>query len=240
MAYKISIDNFQGPLELLYQLIKKNKIEISEISLARITGQYLSYLQKLNKIDLETCSEFTLIAVELIEIKARELLPKEEEEKKKAKKRPLVERLKEYRQFRELAKFLRHQEKLASRLYSPPAREVEVQDSEQLEISIDSIKLAEIYKEALKSREEDTEDEVETENMDFISEESIRIQDKIEEICYSLENSNGKSSFEQLLNNGNDPLEIVITLLSILEMARMKEVTIKQRNFYEGIRITKI
>ncbi|HMA59624.1 MAG TPA: segregation/condensation protein A, partial [Halanaerobiales bacterium] len=78
MDYEVQLDAFQGPLELLYQLVKKNKIEISQISLAKITGEYLDYIDQ-HIMDLEYTSEFLVIAAELIEIKAKYLLPKTDE-----------------------------------------------------------------------------------------------------------------------------------------------------------------
>ena len=75
MAYELHLDSFQGPLEVLYQLVKKNRIEITELSLASITEQYMDYMQKLKEFNLELASEFMLIATELIQLKLRTLLP---------------------------------------------------------------------------------------------------------------------------------------------------------------------
>src|SRR6056297_1076398 len=101
MDYEVTLDAFQGPLELLYQLVKKNKIEISEISLAKITGEYLDYIDQ-NIMDLEFTSEFLVIAAELIEIKAKYLLPKVDEQDEEEEE-SLVERLKKYQLYKELS-----------------------------------------------------------------------------------------------------------------------------------------
>src|SRR6056297_3844501 len=102
MDYEVQLDAFQGPLELLYQLVKKNKIEISQISLAKITGEYLDYIDQ-HIMDLEYTSEFLVIAAELIEIKAKYLLPKTDEEEKEEDEESLVERLKKYQLYKELS-----------------------------------------------------------------------------------------------------------------------------------------
>jgi len=71
MEYQIVLDSFEGPLDLLYQLVKENEIDISEISLAKITDQYLSYINQMQKFDIDLAGEFLIIAAELIEIKIK-------------------------------------------------------------------------------------------------------------------------------------------------------------------------
>lgn len=106
MAYELQLDSFQGPLEVLYQLVKKNRIEISELSLASIAEQYIDYMQRLKEFNLELASEFMLIATELMQLKLRTLLPREDkEEVEEEEGRNLVERLQEYHYFKRFLKY---------------------------------------------------------------------------------------------------------------------------------------
>ncbi|MFW6238882.1 MAG: segregation and condensation protein A, partial [Halanaerobiales bacterium] len=118
MAYEFKLANFEGPLELLYQLVKKNEIEISRISLAKITGQYLEYLDKLKSFNLDLASEFTVIAAELLELKASTLLPEDNKKKEdKDKSSSIVRRLQEYHRFKKISTYLQQFQENAANIY---------------------------------------------------------------------------------------------------------------------------
>lgn len=112
MAYELHLDSFQGPLEVLYQLVKKNRIEITELSLASITEQYLDYMERLKEFNLELASEFMVIATELIQLKLKTLLPAEKaEEEEEEDSSDLVRRLQEYHYFKKVSEILRSMRK---------------------------------------------------------------------------------------------------------------------------------
>ena len=102
--YRIELESFQGPLDLLLHLIKKNEIEIYDIPVAEITSQYLAYLEMMQELNLDLASEFLVMASNLIHLKSRMLLPPDEEDEEEAEERDpreeLVRRLIEYQKYR--------------------------------------------------------------------------------------------------------------------------------------------
>ena len=112
ISYKL--DAFEGPLDLLLHLIEKNKIDIYDIPIVQITEQYLEYVNRLEEEDLEIISDFLIMAVTLLEIKAKMLLPaKEEEEEEGDVREELVQRLLEYKKYKEMGKLLHKKEEAA-------------------------------------------------------------------------------------------------------------------------------
>lgn len=106
MAYRIKLNMFEGPLDLLLFLIKKEEVDIYDIPIADITKQFLEYVELITLLDLETAGDFILVAATLIRIKAQMLLPKNPEEGEEEEEDPrqeLVRRLLEYQQYKEVA-----------------------------------------------------------------------------------------------------------------------------------------
>src|SRR5512136_2432208 len=121
MAYKVKLESFEGPLDLLLFLIKKNEVDIYNIPVATITQQYLEYLEIIQLLDLESASDFIFMAATLMRIKAQMLLPKpsidEEDEAVEDPRRELVYRLLEYKRFKDAAMGLAEKEDQARQLY---------------------------------------------------------------------------------------------------------------------------
>lgn len=240
MAYELQLDQFQGPLELLYQLIKKNKIEISEISLARVTEQYLEYLNNLKDFNLDMASEFMVIAAELIEIKTRTLLPGENNEREEEDSNSLVNRLKEYHYFKKVSGLLQEYEENTSRMFTRPILEKFEPDKEfklNLELELDELIAA--YKKAMAAanlEDEQKEEAVERKwhKIDF---ENIRIEDKTEYIKEKLLKSPSGVSFIELIEDKRNRLEIIVTFLSILELAKIKQIKLKQEKIFANIQV---
>ena len=112
ISYKL--DAFEGPLDLLLHLIEKNKIDIYDIPIVQITEQYLAYVNQMEEEDLEIVSDFLIMAVTLLEIKAKMLLPKNEEEEEEGDVRDeLVQRLLEYKRYKMMGKLLEKKEETA-------------------------------------------------------------------------------------------------------------------------------
>lgn len=114
-VYLFKLENFEGPLDLLLEIIKKNKLDIEEVKLADITGQYLEYMQGLERLDMERASEFIVMASTLIEIKSKSLMPRLEEEpptEEEDSEALILARLKEYQLFKEVGQTLKEFENL--------------------------------------------------------------------------------------------------------------------------------
>lgn len=233
MAYELQLNSFQGPLEVLYQLVKKNRIEISEISLASISEQYLEYMEKLKDFNLDVASEFMVIAAELIEIKIRTLLPgDQEQDEDEPSESNLVQRLQEYHYFKKVSLLLQKYEEKGSRYFS---RAVDIADivGEEIEVNlnIDLSELEDAFKDTmivvsdLDIEDDETNREEEWEQLKI---EDINIEDKTSFILEQLSNDSSGLNFSELLIDKYNKLEVVVTFLSILELAKMAKVKIKQ------------
>ncbi len=236
MEYKLKLDSFEGPLELLYQLVKKNKIDISEISLAKIADQYLKQLDKLDKDNLEFASEFLVIAAELIQIKVRMLLPTQKAEVEDESN--LVHRLHEYELFKNIAKILKEYENEAQN-YFPVEVSVEDVLNEELEIDL-SISSEELYQAvlvAIQSEKEEKNKVIKNPVLDYIKEEKINIEDKIEDIISIIKKNNYQVGFINLIKDRSNKMEIVVTLLSLLELMKLKQVRVTQNNPFSEINV---
>ncbi len=243
MEYEIDLEIFQGPLALLYNLIKRKKIKITRVSLAEITEQYLSYLGKLKEFDLDIASEFMVIASELLELKTQQLLPENQSEEKKESKSNLVHRLKIYRKYKNAAQKLTGKEKEAKKLF---ARRLDVTEkytqNYRLVIEEDINKLAEIYQKALTSFSTEKDEEKATGNIDlnFIKEESINVKEKIEEISKIVEYNPDGVEFRELITDRDSCLEVIVTLLGVLELIQKNKLKVKQDRLFSEIVLYKV
>ncbi|MEJ6951014.1 segregation and condensation protein A [Natronospora cellulosivora (SeqCode)] len=245
MTYEIQLDSFQGPLEVLYQLIKKNRVEISEISLASIAEQYLSYMDKLKEFNLDLASEFMVIAAELIELKLKVILPRNNiDDDNDDDESNLVQRLQEYHYFKKVSNLLQEYEEQSSKFHS---RAVDIStfiDSEfEVQLDIELSELEDAYKNVLAAvlKREEAEDEEEKEERDWeqLNFEEIKIEDKTEYIMNKLSNTSYGISFANLLVDHRNKLEVVVTFLSILELAKLSKVRIKQDRIFSNIELHK-
>ena len=237
MEYEIQAGDFQGPLDLLYKLVKKNQIEISEISLAKITEEYLYHIKKLNKLNLDQASEFMVLASELLEIKARLLLPHQDEEEEDDESN-LVQRLEEYELFKNIAVELELYLDKAARTYRLPPEKELIKGEGKLNIDISLAEFKDLYKTALKASEDDEEKiDPHYSEMDHINTDRLSVEDKREDINNLIKENPEGVKFKDLLYDENDILEIVVTLLSLLELVRLKEVDVFQEKLFSEMRI---
>ncbi|MCF8008754.1 MAG: segregation/condensation protein A [Halanaerobiales bacterium] len=234
MDYEVKLNTFQGPLELLYQLVKKNKIEISEISLAKITGEYLDYIDQ-QIMNLEFTSEFLVIAAELIEIKARYLLPKTDDQDQEEDEESLVQRLKKYQLYKELSFVLADDFETRRNVFKNTVELKKIKDFEE-EVIIDfNLKdLKEIYLKAIYS---DNELEIEDiKEVEHIIVEKIKVEKKINYVLDILGHYK-QVSFFKLIKDHNNVMEVVVTFLSILELIKANKVKVKQEELFAPIEI---
>ena len=106
MEYKFTINDFEGPLDLLCHLIDKNKMNIYDINLSEITDQYIEYIRQMEQINLEVTSEFLVMSSTLLCLKSRHLLPKNQEDEEEITEEELIRRIIEYKKFKEISKIL--------------------------------------------------------------------------------------------------------------------------------------
>ena len=234
MDYEVKLEAFQGPLELLYQLVKKNKIEISKISLAKITGEYLDYIDQ-HIMDLEYTSEFLVIAAELIEIKAKYLLPKSDDDEEDEEE-SLVERLKKYQLYKELSFVLAdHFEDKRDVFENNTSLERFRNVEEEVVIEVNLKDLKNMYLKALYSDNDLEDDDIE--EVEHIIIEKIKVEKKINDVLDILDKYN-KVEFYKLIEDHSNVMEIVVTFLSILELMKLNKVKVLQDKLFSPIEVS--
>ncbi|MEL7565111.1 MAG: segregation/condensation protein A [Dehalobacterium sp.] len=229
MKYQIKLEIFEGPFDLLFHLIEKNEVDIYNIPIAKITRQYLDYLEEMQSLDLEIASEFLVMAATLLSIKAKMLLPKppkvpEEEELEEDPRDELVERLLEYKKYKLVAEFLHQQEEFQGKVFFRPNEEEfflsMFADKNPLEgVKLDDLKTAFIK---ILARNIDLVPMIE------IPRDEITIKKKMEEIKKILASSSSGISFFDLFLSPVNRIEVVVQFLALLELMRMQKVTVSQ------------
>lgn len=222
--YKIKLETFEGPLALLLHLIEKNRIDIYDIPVARIAEQYVAYLKAWTEFNMEVATEFLTMASTLLLIKSRMLLPKpvkpdeisglEEEEDPRT---VLVERLIEYRRYREASETLQYLLSQRRRFYRrmPQAFSIE----RALPQGLTAMDLMS----AFSALWENVADEFRT-----ILKEEITVQEKMQDILGLLGSGNGRVEFHQALKRSGSKTEMISTFLAILELIRLKQIRVQQ------------
>ncbi len=225
MTYRVKLRNFEGPLDLLLFLIKKNEVDIYDIPMADITRQYLEYVEIFKLLDLEGASEFILLAATLIRIKARMLLPRPEPEDDEEIIDPrleLVTRLLEYKRFKEVAHKLADFEDRRSRHFNrgyleefePPP-----DDGVELGEDVNLFTLIATFKQVLDRLPKVTYHEV----VDV----KVSIEEQIEYILGQLAVAKTISFYDLMVQLG-DRLKVVVTFMALLELVKRGEIKLRQ------------
>jgi segregation and condensation protein A len=239
--YKIKLDVFEGPLDLLLYLIERAEIDIYDIPIAYITDEYLAYLRTIELLDLYYAGDFLVMASTLMQIKARMLLPRppetvaDEEEEEEDPRRELVERLLEYKKVKEAAAVLRTQEEEWSRLYYRSAGEFPDLEEEKPDDPLGGdLSLWDLIQ-AFRSLLESFTPRLEVEGMP-VAQESV--QDRMEEILERL--SRKPQIYFSILFSGLPTKKSMVTcFLAILELIRMQRIRVRQDRLFGDIEITR-
>ncbi len=234
-GYTFRLEGFEGPLDLLLHLIQKNELDIFNIHIALITGQYLEYLQLMKVLNLDVAGGYLLMASTLLHIKSKMLLPKSsegEEEEEEDPRAELVRRLLEYQKYKQAAGELEKRPMLDRDVFLRliPTEPEEVQEEERIEVSL--FDLLEAFRQALER--------VKSETIHEVLLESLSVEDKIQEILILLEKENRSMAFHRLFSEESPRRIVVITLLAILELVKMKRIRIFQMAPFETIRVSPI
>ncbi|MBO5509955.1 MAG: segregation/condensation protein A [Lachnospiraceae bacterium] len=236
---EFKLNDFEGPLDLLLHLIEKNKYSIFDIPIVDITEQYLDYVNAMQEEDLDIMSEFLVMAATLISIKAKMLLPKQEEEEEEDPRAELVRRLLEYKMYKYASIELKDMELDAGKnYYKQPSIPKEVLEYKEEIDPADVIgdvtlnKLNEIFKDIMKR----TIDRVDPIRSKFgtIEKEEVRIEDKMEEIKSSMKGLKG-INFRTLLEAQASKINVIVTFLAILELMKISEITVRQDELFGDI-----
>ncbi len=232
MSYAIKLDIFEGPLDLLLYLIKKNEVDIYNIPIAVITEQYLNHMEIMRSMNLDLAGEYLVLAATLLNIKSKMLLPPEEkeegEEEQPDPRAELVRQLLEYQTFKEAALNLGRRTLLERDVFKRGfVPEVKTEPEEEL-IEVDLFQLVEAFREIVSGLKDEDLLEIDTEKMSL----SDRIHEIMERL--SVEKS---MHFRDLLADVHDRRMIIYTLLAILELMKMRIVRAYQTHAFGPIRI---
>ena len=232
MEIDFKINDFEGPLDLLLHLIKESKMDIMNIEIEEITKQYMDFLNKTEKMNLEISSEYLVLASELLEIKSRMLLPRnnmEEDEEEEDPREELINRLLEYQAYKDITKVLQEKELLRKDIYTKVPENIHNYIEEDHEIHAD-VTLDDLVK-ALQNYYQRKIDNKPLNTKVTVNE--ISVSSRRHDIKKLLKTKKRVSFFELFPVVTKE--YIVATFLAILEMAKNKELVIKQDDNFEDI-----
>ena len=233
MGYKLRLEMFEGPLDLLLYLIKKNDIDIYDIPITEITEQYLEYIDAMKTIDLNMVGDFLVMAATLMHIKSKMLLPSDplaEEAEEEDPRDELVRRLEEYKKFKEIAEQLKDKECLRQDLFPRLIDEAALnelkEDAKEVMIEVTLFDLINALSQALKKVPETTTYQV--------TQEEFTVEQKIHAILHILVEQDSLNLGEFFSRSGNK-MEIVVTFMAVLELIRLKEIMCVQKRMFDEI-----
>lgn len=229
MGYEIKLDIFEGPLDLLLYLIKKNEIDIYNIPIAIITEQYLEYIDVMKSLNLDVAGEYLVMAATLIHIKSKMLLPVHDDtEDEEDPREALARQLLEYQTFKEAALTLDTRDILGRDVFKRGYDHEDEVDNERILEEMSIFELVEAFRTIIASIKSDELIEIDVERMS--------LSDKINEIMDRL-TIEKVITFSELLGPLNDKIQIIYTFLALLELVKLRLVKAYQSEPFGTIRI---
>ncbi len=231
--YKVKLEIFEGPLDLLLYLIKRDEIDVYDISIERITGQYLEYVQAFKDLNIDIAGEFIVMAANLIYLKSRSLLPAdqqppEEDVEEDDPRWDLIRQLIEYKKFKEAGAQLQLRELEQERIFARDGAPSPADNPIRLgEVGI--FQLINAFQNVIKRAEA-------RQDVGEILGERFSVSDKIDMILRRL-GHDGPLRFSDLFGEITSRIEIVVTFLALLELIRLKQVRAIQKTVFEEIEI---
>ena len=218
---------YDGPLDLLLDLIRKQDIDIYDIPIAKITAQFLSYVERLKQTDVDAAGDFIYTAALLIHIKSRMLLPRspaEPESESEDPRRELVERLLEHERFKNAAQMLRQKQQIEEATWSRPVlREFQAEGTEP-EIAADTVDLVRVFREVL--------DRIKQRPVLNVDDESVTVGQMIDYLRRRLTMEDAPIPLSQMLRNARSERAVICMFLALLELVRLQAILLRQeRNF---------
>lgn len=232
MSYKIQLDKFEGPLDLLLYLIKKNDIDICDIPISEITDQYLEYIEMMKMLDLEIVGDFLVMAATLLQIKSRMLLPPDPlaQEEPVDPRAQLVQRLQEYEQFKIIADELKSKEFNRQDLFS---RSVDQEKMDQLKEESQEVVFEASLFDLINALNAALKNTGEKKSYDIKAEE-FTVEGKIHTLLHVLL-ERPELSIVELFAQASNKEEMVVIFVAILELIRQKEIIAIQRRQFDDI-----
>lgn len=234
MTYKVKLEVFEGPLDLLLYLIKKEEIDIYDIPIAKITDQYLEYLELMQLMDLTIAGEFLVMAATLMHIKSRMLLPPDqlegEEKEEEDPRAELVRRLLEYKKFKEAAQELQHMESTQKHFFARVSPAIKAEDAPVKDNFFEAslFDLITAFTKVLK--------DIPKETFYKVIKDEFTVSEKIHDLLHLLVDKN-TTFFADLFKAAKSKFEIITIFLALLELIKMKEVVAMQSSPFSDIEL---
>jgi segregation and condensation protein A len=234
---KVQLEIFEGPLDLLLYLVKKEEVGIYEVNLTKIASQFIEYVELMKELDLDIAGEFLVMAATLIYIKSRELLPKNqqtevpEEEDEEDPRWELIRQLVEYKKFKDAAAKLQERELLQEQIYARiPGRPDFAVEPANVRAEVSIFDLVNAVNSILKryGQRQQTRD---------VFEERWTVSEKIEMVA-SLIRERSHVRFTELFEDAATRVEVIVTFLAVLELIRLKQLRIEQPEPFAEIEIS--
>ena len=236
-AFPVKLDNFEGPLDLLLHLIKKNELSVHDIPIALITAQYLDAVQLMQELDLDVAGEFLVMAATLIHIKSKMLLPRPEtaagvEGEEDDPRDALVRRLLEHEKYRAAAELLHEREQVRSAQWRRPDERVMdiAGDRYAPELDVDLFSLLTAFQAVVQRAKGRPKVPLPAEQMS--------VERRIDQLLAHLSETEA-CGFEELFADANDRSALIVTFIALLELIRLKLVSVFQSGSFGPIRVYK-
>jgi len=235
--YAIRLDNFEGPLDLLCHLVDKNKMDIHEVNISKITDQYIEYINAMKELNLDVTSEFVLMASTLLFIKSKSLLPKQVEDEGELTEEELIHRIIEYKKYKEISKKLREFFTIYSKRFYKLPDKIEL-PKRKLEERYSSDLLEDAYRKLLERNKEKIN--VNAANIEKIAiTETVTVTSKVKDIFRELMKK-PKFVFNKLCKTKKyTKLETVTAFTGLLELTRRNKVRTEQEKIFGDITVEK-
>ena len=231
--YKVHLESFEGPLDLLLHLIEKNRIDIYDIPIALLTEQYMAYLAKFKEFNIEIASEFLVMAATLLQIKSKILLPDTKietettDEEETDPRQELVERLLEYRRYKEISSVLSEMAQEAGQRYF---RKSTLPEPKHLPPTGLDVKLLwQAFQNVLEGQIEHAP------LIANVAREQYTIEDKTVSLLAILKENNGNICFTAVFTPKTSKAELITTFLAMLELIKIKRISVYQTGLFSPI-----
>lgn len=231
--YRVHLENFDGPLDLLLHLIKEAKLDITTVKLSEVTEQYLEFMKEIDSIDMEKASEFIEVAATLLEIKSKKLLPRLDDVQTEAEdaEGDLLKRLQEYKLFKEASENLKGLENI-NRMYKAPEP-----SANKYKIILKDMQLDNLLDAFTKILQKTQFEESKVEEKKIVR-DRFTVQEKMAVIKDAILVKN-KIKFNELFEEDITKSEMINVFLAVLELLKMQVISIKQENIFSDIEIIK-
>ena len=227
MEFKVTIDQFEGPLDLMLHLIKENKLDLFDLDMNVLASQYIDYIQKMEEIHLEIASEYLEELASLVEYKSRKLLPRNDvevtQDYEEDQRDKLVNRLLEYQRYKEASEFLKEEFDKRQKLYTRP--QASIVSSWQSQPVLDSLEKQSAYDLLKAMNRVVSRIAILKPYQTKVTIKELSVEQRVEQVKQILEKQTDKISFEQLCLDCSNLHMVIVTFLSLLDLIHQRIIT---------------